>query len=125
MNPSCRYRGSRLMIFMIMRREKSCSSTQRIMMVWVLQEDMVGGHRLDHHQALHMMQLGARHLRHPKPRQEGIHHSIMEFKKIGIILSLVRQAEWRSHLRSARAERPLWEMTWTGMFRWRGETRRR
>ena len=94
-------------------------------MIRVLREDMVGGHRLDHHQALHMMQLGARHLRHPKPRQEEIHHSVMEFKKIGIILSLVRQAEWRSHLRSARAERPLWEMIWTGMFRWRGETKKR
>ena len=125
MNPFCRYRGSRLMIFMIMRREKSCFSTRMIIMIRVLREDMVGGHHLDHHQVLHMTRLRAQHLRHPKHQQEEIHHSVMKFKKIGIILSLVRQAEWRSHLRSARAEHPLWEMIWTGMFRWRGETRKR
>ncbi len=125
MNRFYQYRDNRRMIFMTMKREKSCSSTQRTMTTWVLREDMVVGHRLDHHQALHTMQLGARHLRHPKPRQEEIHRSIMEFEKIGIILSLVRRAEWRSHLRSARVERPLWEMNWTRMFRWRGETRKR
>ncbi len=78
-------------------------------MTRVPREDTEVGHHLGHHQALHPMQLGARHLLHHKPRQEGNHHSIMEFKMIGIILSLVRQVEWRSHPQSARAEHPLWE----------------
>ena len=78
-------------------------------MTRVPREDTEVGHRLGHHQALHPTHLGARHLRHHKPRQEGNHHNITEFKMIGIILSLVRQVEWRSHPQSARAEHPLWE----------------
>ena len=108
-----------------MKRETNCSFIQKRTTTRVPREDTVVGHHLDHHQALSMIQLGAQHLRHHSPRQEGTHHSLMEFEKIGTILSLVRQAEWRSHLRSARAEHPRWERTWTGMFKWRGETKKR
>ena len=92
-----------------MKRETNYTSIPKITSTRVSREDTEVGHRLGHRQAFHPMHLRARHLRHHQPRQEGTHHSIMQFQMIGIILSLVRQVGWRSHPQSARAEHPLWE----------------